>query len=208
MFLPFFQTLREEGVPVSLREFLSFLEAMAAGLVIYDPEGFYHLARLTLVKDERHIDRFDRAFARAFGGLEAVTADQVLEALDLPRDWLEKLAERHFSAEERAAITALGGFDKLMETLAAPGRAEGAASGRVEMGGDGGNLALRRLWLQPRRRADRAGSRPPPAGGKGLGPARVPQSGRRCRDRHPDDETRAAPVAPLGTGGGGGRAGY
>ena len=75
MFLPFFQSLREEGVPVSLREFLSFLEAMAAGLVIYDPEAFYHLARLTLVKDERHIDRFDRAFARAFGGLEAVTAE-------------------------------------------------------------------------------------------------------------------------------------
>ena len=95
MFLPFFQTLREEAVPVSLREFLSFLEAMAAGLVIYDAEGFYHLARLTLVKDERHIDRFDRAFARAFSGLDGVTPDQVLETLDLPRDWLEKLAERH-----------------------------------------------------------------------------------------------------------------
>ena len=117
MFLPFFQTLREEGVPVSRREFLGFLEAMAAGLVIYNPEGFYHLARLTMVKDERHIDRFDRAFARAFAGLEAVTPDQVLEALDLPRDWLEKLAERHLSAEERAAISALGGFDTLMETL-------------------------------------------------------------------------------------------
>jgi uncharacterized protein len=90
---------------------------MAAGLVIYDPEGFYHLARLTLVKDERHIDRFDRAFARAFAGLAAVTADQVLEALNLPKDWLEKLAERHLSAEERAALQALGGFEKLMETL-------------------------------------------------------------------------------------------
>jgi uncharacterized protein len=117
MFLPFFQTLREEAVPVSLREFLSFLEAMAAGLVIYDPEGFYHLARLTLVKDERHIDRFDRAFARAFSGLEHVTADQVLEALKLPKDWLEKLAERHLSAEERVAVEALGGLNKLMETL-------------------------------------------------------------------------------------------
>ena len=117
MFLPFFQTLREEAVPVSLREFLSFLEAMAAGLVIHDPEGFYHLARLTLVKDERHIDRFDRAFARAFSGLEGVTVDQVLAALDLPRDWLEKLAGRHLSAEEREAIRALGGFDRLMETL-------------------------------------------------------------------------------------------
>jgi uncharacterized protein len=117
MFLPFFQTLREEGVPVSLREFLTFLEGMAAGIAIYDPEGFYHLARMCMVKDERHIDRFDRAFARAFSGLEAVSVDQVLEALDLPADWLAKLAERHLSEEERAAIQALGGFDKLMETL-------------------------------------------------------------------------------------------
>jgi hypothetical protein len=117
MFLPFFQTLREEGVPVSLREFLTFLEGMAAGIVIYDPEGFYHLARMCMVKDERHIDRFDRAFARAFSGLEAVSVDQILEALDLPADWLAKLAERHLSEEERAAIQALGGFDKLMETL-------------------------------------------------------------------------------------------
>jgi uncharacterized protein with von Willebrand factor type A (vWA) domain len=57
-----------------------------------------------MVKDERHIDRFDRAFARAFSGLEAVSVDQVLEALDLPADWLAKLAERHLSEEERAAI--------------------------------------------------------------------------------------------------------
>jgi len=117
MFLPFFQTLREEGVPASLREFLAFLEAMAAGVVSLDPEGFYHLARATLVKDERHIDRFDRAFARSFAGLEAITPEAVLRALDLPPDWLEKLAERHLSAEERAAVQALGGFDKLMETL-------------------------------------------------------------------------------------------
>ncbi len=117
MFLPFFQTLREEGVPVSLREFLTFLEAMAAGIVIYDPEGFYHLARMCMVKDERHIDRFDRAFARAFSGLERISVDQVLEAMDLPTDWLAKLAERHLSEEERAAIQALGGFDKLMDTL-------------------------------------------------------------------------------------------
>ena len=117
MFLPFFQTLREEGVPVSVREFLAFLEGMAADLALFDPEGFYHLARLTMVKDERHIDRFDRAFARSFAGLEAVTPEQVLQALDLPRDWLDKLAERHLSAEERAAIQALGGFEALMDTL-------------------------------------------------------------------------------------------
>jgi hypothetical protein len=117
MFLPFFQTLREEGVPVSLREFLAFLESMAAGLVTHDAEGFYHLARTTMVKDERHIDRFDRAFARAFRGLADISADQVLAALDLPADWLEKLAERHLTAEEKAQVQALGGFDKLMQTL-------------------------------------------------------------------------------------------
>lgn len=117
MFLPFFETLRRTGVPVSLREYLAFLEGVAAGLVTYDPEGFYILARTTMVKDERHLDRFDRAFAASFQGLEAITPDQVLEAMDLPRDWLEKLAEKHLSAEEKARIAAMGGFDALMEAL-------------------------------------------------------------------------------------------
>jgi len=117
VFLPFFEALRTGGVPVSLREFLSFLQAMRAGLVTYDVDGFYYLARATMVKDERHIDRFDRAFAEAFGGLEAVTPEQVLDALDLPADWLEKLAEKHLTDEEKAEIAALGGFEKLMETL-------------------------------------------------------------------------------------------
>jgi uncharacterized protein with von Willebrand factor type A (vWA) domain len=117
MFLPFFLTLRKTGVPVSLREFLGFLEGVAAGLVTYDATGFYYLARISLVKDERHLDRFDRAFSSSFQGLETISADQVLEALDLPRAWLEKLAETHLTAEERAAITASGGFDTLMETL-------------------------------------------------------------------------------------------
>jgi uncharacterized protein with von Willebrand factor type A (vWA) domain len=117
MFTPFFETLRRTGVPVSLREYLGFLEGMAAGLVTYDAEGFYYLARTAMVKDERHLDRFDRAFAESFHGLESLTTDEVLDAIDLPPDWLAKLAEKHLSAEEKAAIEALGGFDKLMETL-------------------------------------------------------------------------------------------
>jgi uncharacterized protein len=117
MFLPFFDALRREGIPVSLREFLGFLEGMAAGLVTYDVDGFYHLGRVAMVKDERNLDKYDRAFAAAFNGLETIPASAILEALDLPRDWLEKLAEKHLSAEERAAIAALGGFEKLMETL-------------------------------------------------------------------------------------------
>ena len=117
MFLPFFETLRKTGVPVSLREFLAFLEGMQAGLVTYDVDGFYHLARTAMVKDERHLDRFDRAFAASFAGLESISVQTVLEALDLPREWLEKLAEKHLTPEEMAEIKALGGFDKLMETL-------------------------------------------------------------------------------------------
>lgn len=117
MFLPFFETLRRTGVPVSLREYLAFLEGVSAGLVTFDVEGFYHLARTAMVKDERHLDRFDRAFAEAFKGLEAITDAQVLEALDLPREWLAKLAEKHLTPEERAAVQALGGFDALMEAL-------------------------------------------------------------------------------------------
>ena len=117
MFLAFLDHLRREGVPVSLREFLTFLEGVAQGLVTHDATGFYHLARAAMVKDERHLDRFDRAFSTAFKGLEQISDAQVLQALDLPAAWLEKLAEKHLSAEERAAIQSLGGFDRLMETL-------------------------------------------------------------------------------------------
>jgi uncharacterized protein with von Willebrand factor type A (vWA) domain len=117
MFLPLFQTLRAAGIPVSLREYLAFLEGMTAGLITYDAEGFYYLARTAMVKDERHLDRFDRAFAQVFNGLEAITPEQVLESIDLPREWLEKLAEKTLTKDEIKQIEALGGFDKLMETL-------------------------------------------------------------------------------------------
>ncbi len=117
MFLRFFDTLRKAKVPVSLREFLSFLEAMKSGLATYDVEEFYFLARAIMVKDERHIDRFDQAFAATFSGLEQISVDAVLNAVDVPSDWLEKLAEKHLTEEEKAEIDALGGFDKLMETL-------------------------------------------------------------------------------------------
>lgn len=117
MFLRFFDSLRSAGVPVSLREYLSFLEAMKAGVVTYDVEGFYYLARTVMVKDERNLDRFDRAFATSFEGMESISFDEVLEAVDLPADWLAKMAEKHLSPEEKAEIEALGGFDKLMDTL-------------------------------------------------------------------------------------------
>jgi uncharacterized protein with von Willebrand factor type A (vWA) domain len=117
MFLPFFEQLRAHKVPVSMREFLAFLDGMSAGLATYDVEAFYYLARVSMVKDERNIDKFDQAFAAAFSGLESITLDQVLEAVDIPEEWLRKMSEKHLSAEEKAEIEALGGFEKLMETL-------------------------------------------------------------------------------------------
>ncbi|GAA6149061.1 MAG: VWA domain-containing protein [Pseudomonadota bacterium] len=117
MFIPFFQNLRDHAVPVSLREYLSFLEALRADLITYDPEGFYYLARSAMVKDERNLDKFDVAFAKTFEGLDQITLDQVMEKVDLPADWLHSMAEKHLSEEEKAEIEALGGFEKLMETL-------------------------------------------------------------------------------------------
>ncbi len=117
MFLPFFETLRTEKVPVSLREYLDFLGALRAGVVLHDVEGFYYLARAAMVKDERHLDRFDRAFARAFEGIEEIRVETLMEHANIPADWLEKLAEKHLSAAEKAEVEALGGFDALMDTL-------------------------------------------------------------------------------------------
>ncbi|NVK13143.1 MAG: VWA domain-containing protein, partial [Rhodobacteraceae bacterium] len=117
MFQPFFENLRKASIPVSLREYLTFLEGMKAGLATYDIEAFYFLARAAMVKDERNIDKFDRAFAATFEGLEAIPSEAVMEAVDIPEEWLRKMAEKHLSAEEKAEIEALGGFDKLMETL-------------------------------------------------------------------------------------------
>ncbi len=117
MFLPFFENLRSAGIPVSLREYLTFLEGMSAGLATYDVESFYFLARTAMVKDERNLDKFDRAFAASFKGLDEIQLGEVLEAVDIPADWLAKMAEKHLSDEEKAEIEALGGFEKLMETL-------------------------------------------------------------------------------------------
>ena len=117
MFQPFFENLRKAAIPVSLREYLTFLEGLKAGLVTYDIEAFYFLARAAMVKDERNIDKFDRAFSASFSGLEELPAEAVLNAVDIPEEWIRKMAEKHLSEEERREIEALGGFDKLMETL-------------------------------------------------------------------------------------------
>jgi len=91
MFIPFFLALKEAKIPVSLREFLTLLEAMEQELVTFDVEGFYFLARSTLVKDERNLDKFDRVFSQVFKGIESVGGAEGIEQVDLPEDWLRKL---------------------------------------------------------------------------------------------------------------------
>ena len=117
MFIPFFLKLKDAKIPVTLREFLALLEGMEKGLADFDTEAFYFLARTALIKDERHIDRFDRVFAEMFGGLEAVSGGDGVETVPIPEEWLKKLAEKHLSEDDRKLVEALGGFDKLMETL-------------------------------------------------------------------------------------------
>ena len=117
MFLPFFNNLRDHRVPVSLREFLTFLEGMQLGLATYDIDHFYLLSRTILVKDERNLDKFDQAFSTTFQGIESINSEDLLTQVELPEEWLRKLAEKTLSDADKAEIEALGGFDQLMETL-------------------------------------------------------------------------------------------
>ena len=114
MLVRFFEDLRTAGVPVTIREFLTLLEALEQRVASHDAREFYYLARATLVKDERHFDRFDLAFARYFAGMENIVAALVA---DIPDDWLRAAATRLMSDEEKAKIEALGGWSKLIETL-------------------------------------------------------------------------------------------
>jgi uncharacterized protein with von Willebrand factor type A (vWA) domain len=119
LFIGFFLALRAAGVKASLREYLTLQEAMQAGLGDYDIDTFYFLARATLVKDERFIDKFDRVFAESFKGVlpPKPPAAPGMEVQELPAEWLKMLAEKNLTDEEKAEIEALGGFEKLMETL-------------------------------------------------------------------------------------------
>jgi len=114
MFLNFFTELRAAKVPVSLKEYLALMEAMAAGVADHKVDDFYYLARAILVKDERNLDKFDRVFGHCFKGLEA-PADPL--SIEIPAEWLKKLAEKFLTPEEKAMIEALGGLDKLLEVL-------------------------------------------------------------------------------------------
>jgi len=115
MLVRFFFFLRKAGLPVSITEFLALLDALDHRLVLGRLDDFYRLARITLVKDESRYDLFDRAFGAFFEGVE-MHFDLI--AGEVPDDWLRAAAQAYLSDEDKARIDALGGFDKLMETLA------------------------------------------------------------------------------------------
>ena len=112
MLIDFFLHLKAHKLPVSTREYLTLLEALDARICEHSIDDFYVLARTCLVKDESHFDRFDRAFGSYFRN---VTKLPGLDA-DLPEQWLEAMARKHLSPEEKAALEKLG-WDKLMEEL-------------------------------------------------------------------------------------------
>jgi uncharacterized protein len=114
MFFAFFAELRAARIPVTLREYLTLLEALEGDVADKRVEDFYYLSRACLVKDERNLDKFDRVFAHAFRGVETVA--EALDKPEIPEEWLKRLAERYLSEEEKAQIQALG-WDKLLDTL-------------------------------------------------------------------------------------------
>ena len=118
MLIDFFYTLRSAKLPVSVKEYLTLLEALQANVVgpnsddAYRIDDFYYLSRTALVKDEKHFDKFDRAFAAYFKGVEMLT-DFTKE---IPADWLRQVLEKELTPEQKAAIEKMG-WDELMETL-------------------------------------------------------------------------------------------
>jgi uncharacterized protein with von Willebrand factor type A (vWA) domain len=114
MLIDLLYRLKKAEVPVSITEYLAMLDGLHAGVGGYSVDDFYHFARIALVKDERHYDRFDQVFGDYINGVHNLFDDIIG---DIPEEWLRAEAERLFSDEEKANIEAMGGWDEIMETL-------------------------------------------------------------------------------------------
>ena len=114
MFLDFFLLLKNDGFPVTLKEYLTFLEALDRGVIGYDSTDFYYLSRCVMVKDERHLDRFDRLFSAYFRGAQLADTEQFMK---IPLEWLRKNFENTLSEEDKEMIRSMGGLEELMERL-------------------------------------------------------------------------------------------
>lgn len=114
MFLDFFLLLKNDGLPVTIKEYLTLLEALDKDVVAYNVDDFYYLSRSVLIKHEQYLDRFDRLFGRYFKGIETIDDEQFLK---IPEEWLRRSMQKILTDEEREMIKAMGGLDKLMERL-------------------------------------------------------------------------------------------
>ncbi|WP_019028010.1 vWA domain-containing protein [Colwellia piezophila] len=113
MFIDFFLTLKKHKIPCSLRELLDLIALLKKGVIFADVDAFYNLAKIVMVKDEIHFDKYDRAFAEYFKGIEQI---DIFDRL-LPEDWLRKEFEKQLSIEEKEKLKSLGGLDELMKAL-------------------------------------------------------------------------------------------
>jgi uncharacterized protein with von Willebrand factor type A (vWA) domain len=170
MLIDFFFTLRDAKVPVSIKEFLTLLEALQQQVIAPSLDEFYYLARLTLVKDEAHFDKFDRAFGAFFKGIEtAFDGGGTAGAADIPLDWLLKRLERELTPEQKAQLQKLG-YDKLVDRLqellkeqkerheggnkwigtggTSPFGNGGTNPEGIRIGGKGGNRSAVKVWDQ------------------------------------------------------------
>ena len=114
MFIRFLHQLKEAGVPVSIREYLDFLAGLDKGITNLNTDSFYHFARASLVKDERHYDRFDRTFSEFFEGA-LKKGGEILN--NIPEEWIKNALQKNLTKEDKEKIDSLGGWDKLLETL-------------------------------------------------------------------------------------------
>ena len=170
MLIDFFYTLRAAKLPVSVKEYLTLLEALQANVVgpnsdASSMDDFYHLSRMILVKDEKHFDKFDKAFGAYFKGVEMLTDFTA----DVPLEWLKKTLENELTPEQKAAIEKMG-WDELMETLkkrleeqkerhqggnkwigtggTSPFGNGGYNPQGIRIGGKGGNKSAIKVWEQ------------------------------------------------------------
>ncbi|AKJ67346.1 von Willebrand factor A [Pandoraea thiooxydans] len=164
MLIDFFFTLRDARLPVSVKEYLALLEALQKQVIGPSLDEFYYLARMTLVKDEKHFDKFDQAFGAYFNGISQALENHP----EIPRDWLEQRLRRELTPEEKAKVEAMGGLDKLMERLkqlldeqkerhqggnkwigtggTSPFGNGGYNPEGIRIGGDGGNRSAVKVW--------------------------------------------------------------
>ena len=167
MMIGLFQALRSARVPVTLREWLDLMAALQADFAFADREALHGLARTILVKDERHFDRFDRAFGNYLNGVDTILPEQLAA---VPEDWLREGMQRLLSDEEKAQIEALGGLEKLMEEFrkrleeqkerhsggnrwigtggTSPFGAGGYHPGGIRVGSKGGGRMAAKVWEQ------------------------------------------------------------